>query len=61
MSDFGHKSRENCDSPVKRGRPKKKPDYDREQNINDLLEQAKSIFEICYDVFVITQFSALKI
>lgn len=45
MSDIGQSGSKRA----KRGRPKKKPDYDREQNINDLLEQAKSLFEIGYD------------
>jgi len=50
MSDIGHKSQENCDPPkAKLGRPKKKPDYDIEQNINSLLETAVSLFEIPYD------------
>lgn len=49
MSDIGHKSRENCGSPAKRGRPRKKPDYDLEQNINDLLETAVALFEVPYD------------
>ena len=51
MSDIGHKSREcgNYTPPAKRGRPKKKPDYDVEQNINSLLETAVSLFEVPYD------------
>lgn len=49
MSDIGHRSRENCVSPAKRGRPRKKPDYDLEQNISDLLETAVSLFKIPYD------------
>ena len=55
MSDIGHtghnESRE-CGKhtpPAKRGRPKKKPDYDVEQNINSLLETAVSLFEVPYD------------
>ena len=34
---------------AKRGRPKKKPDYDLEQNINSLLATAVSLFEVPYD------------
>ena len=50
MNDFGHKC-QGGDIPPKarRGRPKKKPDYDIEQNINDLLETAVSLFKIPYD------------
>ena len=45
MSDFGPKRK----GTAPRGRPKKKPYYDREQNINDLLEQATSLVEVGYD------------
>lgn len=51
MSDIGQNRRGEQHSPVKakRGRPRKKPDYDVEQNINDLLETAVSLFEVPYD------------
>ena len=59
MSDIGHKSRENCDSPVKRGRPKKSQEIiqqekEREKNlqeekIQEMLDQAVRLFEIPYD------------
>lgn len=45
MSEIGP----NGSKRAKRGRPKKKPDYNVEQNINDLLETAVSLFEIPYD------------
>lgn len=34
---------------AKRGRPRKKPEYDREQNIQDLLNRAVELFGIPYD------------
>ncbi len=34
---------------AKRGRPKKKPEYDHEQNINELLEQVVSLFMVPFD------------
>lgn len=45
MNDFGQ-----CGSKrVKRGRPKKKPNYDREKEIDDLIQQAVTLFEVPYD------------
>ncbi len=34
---------------AKRGRPKKKPEYDHEQNIKELLEQVVSLFKVPFD------------
>ena len=45
MSDFGPKRT----GTAPRGRPKKKPDYDRQKNIQELLEQAVKLFEIPFD------------
>lgn len=46
MSDFGPKCRESKDSKkAPRGRPKKKPDYDREEEIQKLILQAVTLFE----------------
>lgn len=50
MSDIGHKSQGgNSPAKAKLSRPRKKPDYDIEQNINDLLETAVSLFKVPYD------------
>ena len=50
MSDIGHKRPVEKSPPgAKRGRPKKKPDYDLKQNINLLLEKAVSLFRVPYD------------
>ena len=41
MSEFGQKS--------KRGRPKKKPEYNKEENVNELLSQAVTLFGVPFD------------
>lgn len=45
MSDIGPKRK----GTAPRGRPKKKPDYDRQKNIQELLEQAVKLFEFPFD------------
>ena len=59
MSDIGHRSRENCGSPAKRGRPKKDLEIVlkekeeelriRDQKIRELLDRAVELFKIPYD------------
>ena len=45
MRDIGPEYREK----VLRGRPKKKPEYDREQEISDLVRQVVELYAIPYD------------
>lgn len=45
MSDISPKRK----GTAPRGRPKKKPDYDRQKNIQELLEQAVKLFEFPFD------------
>lgn len=50
MSDFGRERRGTC-GPGKapRGRPKKKPSYDREKEIQSLIQQAVTLFKAPFD------------
>ncbi len=50
MNDFGPERRGTC-GPEKapRGRPKKKPGYDREKEIQSLIQQAVNLFEVPFD------------
>lgn len=45
MSDFGPKRK----GTAPRGRPKKKPDYNREKEIDGLVQQAAKLFAVPYD------------
>ena len=45
MSDFGQESSKRA----KRGRPKKRPEYDREREIEKLVQQAVTLFELPFD------------
>lgn len=45
MNDFG----QGGSKGVRRGRPKKKPNYDRENEIESLIQQAVDLFEVPYD------------
>ena len=50
MSDFGPMRRETgVSEKAPRGRPKKKPDYDREKEIQSLIQQAVALFEEPFD------------
>ena len=45
MSNFGQDSSKRA----KRGRPKKRPEYDREREIDNLVQQAVTLFELPFD------------
>lgn len=51
MSGIGQERRESAQHShkAKRGRPRKKPDYDRDKNMQQLLDRAVSLFQVPFD------------